>query len=67
MIDKDVNRESSSKVNNGKAARSLFLVSKRAMSAEEAEIDMITDLLNQISVERVIPADWRHINVKEML
>lgn len=50
-----MNRQSCSKVNNGKAARMLLLVCKRVMSAEEAEIDMITDLLNQIIVERIIP------------
>ena len=49
-------RESINKTDNGKAAGPSGLVSKMVKVAGEARVDMITDLVNRIIVERVIPA-----------
>ena len=52
-------RMSISKVQNGKATGPSRIVSKILKVAEEAEVDMVTDLLNQIIVEGFIPANWK--------
>ena len=50
-------RKPISKIKNGKTARSSGVVSKMEKAAEEAGIDIITDLDNQTIVEGVIPAE----------
>ena len=49
-----------SKIRNRKPAVLSNLVSEMVKAAEEAEVDMITDLVNQIIREEVIPAEWEH-------
>ena len=57
LIDKDMVRKPISKIKNGKAAGSSGVVSQMEKAAEEAGIDIITDLVNQTIVEGVIPAE----------
>ena len=52
-VDKDLVRKSINK-RNGKAAEPSGVVSEMVKSLVKAEFDMITDLLNQIIVERVV-------------
>ena len=47
-------RESVSKMENGKTAEPSGEVSKMVRAIGEAKVDMITDLVNQIIVERAI-------------
>ena len=42
----------------GKATRPSGGVSEMVKTAGETGVDMITDLINQIFVERVIAAEW---------
>ena len=46
------------KMKNGKAAGPSGIVSEMVKAAEEDSVDMITDLINQIIREGVVPADW---------
>ena len=57
LIQKDMARESISKMKNGKAAGSTGLVSEMVNSAGEVGVDIITNLLNEIIVG-VILAEW---------
>ena len=57
MIDRDLIRESISKMMNGKAAGSSGVESEMVEAAGEAGVDIITDLVNQSIVEEVIPAE----------
>ena len=50
-------RESISKMKNGKAAGLSGVVSEMVKAAGEAGVDMITDVVNQIIAEGVIPAE----------
>ena len=59
LINKEIVRESISKMNHGMAAGPSGLVSETVKPAEDAEINMITDLINQIT-EGVAPAEWKH-------
>ena len=43
---------------NGKAPEPSGLVSKMVKAAGETGVDMITELVNQIVVERLIPSKW---------
>ena len=56
LIDRDLIRESISKMMNGKAAGSSGVESEMVEAAGEAGVDIITDLVNQ-SIEEVIPAE----------
>ena len=47
-----------SQIRNRKPAGLSNLVSEMVKAAEEAEVDMITDLINQIIREKAIPAEW---------
>ena len=57
LIDRDLIRESISKMMNGKAAGSSGVESEMVEAAGEAGVDIITDLVNQSIVEEVIPAE----------
>ena len=46
------------KEKNEKAVRTLGLVSEMVKSAEEAEVDVVTKLINQILVKGVISEEW---------
>ena len=50
-------RESISKMKNGKAAGLSGVVSVNIRAVGETGVDIITDLINQIVVEGVIPAE----------
>ena len=54
MIDKDMVGESISKTKDGKVARPSGLVSEMVKLTEQARIDLITHLVNEIIVEGVI-------------
>ena len=43
---------------NGKAVGLSGVVSEMVKAAGEVEVNMITDLVNQIIVEGFIPAEW---------
>ena len=58
LREKDMVRESISKMKNGKAAGPSDVVSEIVKTAGEAGVDMIKDLVNQIIVEGSIPAEW---------
>ena len=58
LIYKDIVRESISKMKNGKAVGLSGVVSEMVKAAGEVEVNMITDLVNQIIVEEFIPAEW---------
>lgn len=51
-------RDSVSKIKNGKAAGLLGLVPETVKMTGETGVDTITDLINQIIVEGVLPAEW---------
>ena len=57
LIDMDMVRVSISKMKNRKAAGPSTVVSEMIVAVGEAGVDMITDLVNQIIVEEVIPAE----------
>ena len=57
LIDKVMVRESTSKMKNGKAAGRSGVVSEMVKSAGEADVDIITDIVNQTKLEGVIPAE----------
>ena len=57
-IDNDIIRGSISKLKNGKVLGPSGIVSKILDAAEET-VDMITDLVNQITIEIVIPAECK--------
>ena len=57
LIEQDMFRESISKMKNGKAAGPSGAVSEIVKAGGEAEVDMITDLVNQIIVEQVNPVE----------
>ena len=59
LIDKDMVRESISKMKKGKASGQIIIVSEMVKVAGQAGGDMITDLVNQIIVEGVISAEWK--------
>ena len=50
--------ESINKINNGKAPEPSGLMSKMVKAAGETGVDMITELVNQIIVKRLIPSKW---------
>ena len=50
-IDKDMLRESISKIKNGKAAGLSGVVSEMVKTAGEAVAEMMTDIVNQIIVD----------------
>lgn len=54
MIDKDMFGESISETKDGKVARPSGLVSEMVKLTEQARIDLITHLVNEIVVEGVI-------------
>ena len=54
----NVVRESISKIKNGKAAGPPSVVSEMVKTRGEAEVDIITDLVNQI-IEGILPAEWQ--------
>ena len=54
MIDKDMVGESISKTKDGKVTRPSGLVSEMVKLTEQARIDLITHLVNEIIVEGVI-------------
>ena len=54
LIDKDMVRESVSKTKDGKVARPSGLVSEMVKLTEQARIDLITHLVNEIIVKGVI-------------
>ena len=58
LIYKDIVRESISKMKNGKAVGLSVVVSEMVKAAGEVEVNMITDLVNQIIVEGFIQAEW---------
>ena len=58
LSDKDMVRKSVSKIKKEKAARPSGVVSEIVKAAGETEVDMITDLINQIIVEGVISVEW---------
>ena len=57
LIEKNIVRESVIKMKNGKAAGPSGVVSYMLKAAGEAGVHMITDLVNQIIVERIIPVE----------
>ena len=57
LIRKGTISKSISRMNSGKAARLLGLVSEMVRAAGETGIDMIIDLVNHFIV-RVIPREW---------
>ena len=57
LIDKDVVIELISKMKNGKAAEPPGVVPEMVKAAGEA-VDMITELVNEITVEGAILAEW---------
>ena len=57
LIDKDVVIELISKMKNGKAAEPPNVVPEMVKAAGEA-VDMITELVNEITVEGAILAEW---------
>ena len=59
LIDKDMVRKSISKMRNGKAAGPSGVLSEMVKATGKAGVGMITDLLNQIIIEGVIPAEWK--------
>ena len=59
LIDKDMVRESISKMKKGKASGQIIIVSEMVKVAGQAGGDMITDLVNQIIVEGFISAEWK--------
>ena len=56
--DKDMVRESVSKIKNGKAAGPTDLVSETVKTKGEAGADIIIELVIQILVPEVYPAEW---------
>ena len=58
LIDKDMDRELISNMNNGKTAALPGSVSEMVQTEGEAGADIITDLVNSIIVG-VIPAKWK--------
>ena len=58
LIDKGMVRDSLNKMKNGKAAAPPGVVSEMAKAAGETGVDMSTDIVNQLLVEGVIPAEW---------
>ena len=58
LIDKDMFRESISKMKDGKTAGTSDLVLKKVKSAREAEAGVIKDLVNQIIVKGVTTPGW---------
>lgn len=46
------------KLKKGKAAGPSGVVSELVKAAAKPLVDMTTDLVNQIAIEGVIPADW---------
>ena len=64
LIDKDMVTKLVSEMRNGKAASSssssLML---ELVKPEDKAVDMITDLIKQITEERVIPAEWKLITI----
>ena len=57
LIDRNTVRKAVRKMKNGKAAGPSGIVSEMVKAAEEDSVDMITDLINQIIREGVVPAD----------
>ena len=58
LIDKDMFRESISKMKDEKTAGTSDLVLKKVKSAREAEAGVIKDLVNQIIVKGVTTPGW---------
>ena len=54
-----------SKMKNGKAAEILDLRSEMVMATEEAVVDMITDLVNQITVQGSVSVEWEKGDASE--
>lgn len=51
-------RESKIKIKNEKAVGPSGVISEMVKAAGKAGVDMIIDLVNQITVRRVTPAEW---------
>ena len=58
LIDRSMVRKAVRKMKNGKAAGPSGIVSEMVKAAEEDSVDMISDLINQIIREGVVPEDW---------
>ena len=58
FIEKGLVRESISKARNEKAIEPSGLVSGIVKSADDLGVDMARDLINQMLVEDIIPAEW---------
>ena len=58
LIDKDMVRESISKMKNGKAAGTSGAVPEMVKTAGEAGLDIMSDQVNEIMVG-VIPTEWK--------
>lgn len=58
VLDKDIIRESIRKLKNGEDTGLLSEVLQMVKVVGEAAVEMITDLVNQIKVEEVIPKKW---------
>ena len=52
-----------SEMRNGKAASSSSSLMLELVKPEDKAVDMITDLIKQITEERVIPAEWKLITI----
>lgn len=63
LTDKDIIRESIIKIKNGRTTVPSDLVQKMVKTVEEAEADMINDLVNPTIIEELIPAEWKLINI----
>ena len=57
LTDKDMVKELISKMKNGKTAGQSSIVLEMVKAAEKTGVEIITDLVNQIMVEGVIPAE----------
>ena len=63
LIDKDMVTKLVSEMRNGKAASSSSSLMLELVKPEDKAVDMITDLIKQITEERVIPAEWKLITI----
>ena len=62
LTDKEMVRESVSKMKNGRAAVTSGIATGIVRPAGEEGVDMINDLVNLITVG-VIPAGWKHSTI----
>lgn len=66
LIDKDMVTKLVSEMRNGKAASSSSSLMLELVKPEDKAVDMITDLIKQITEERVIPAEWKLITIEKV-